>query len=169
MTHVTRRLTAKNRDQLRNPTLGNRVWATFTFFNLIHGSFAPRVHTRNSTFYLDRFRPISFFYCATPCWPDNNYDPVSVCLCTSVTSWSSIKTTERIELHGFRHGSFLPAILHCFMRKFGYLKNEGTFLWNFVPTLDLENFATHSDRILNMTRRRSSLSTTSRRDLAGRT
>ena len=25
------RLTAKNRDQLWNPTLGNRVWATFTF------------------------------------------------------------------------------------------------------------------------------------------
>jgi len=31
MTHVTCRLTAKNRDQLRNPTLGNRVWATFTY------------------------------------------------------------------------------------------------------------------------------------------
>ena len=31
MTHVTCRLTAKNRDQLRNPTLGYRVWATFTF------------------------------------------------------------------------------------------------------------------------------------------
>ena len=29
LTHVTCRLTAKNRDQLRNPTLGNRVWATF--------------------------------------------------------------------------------------------------------------------------------------------
>ena len=29
MTHVTCRLTAKNRDQLRNPTLGTRVWATF--------------------------------------------------------------------------------------------------------------------------------------------
>ena len=28
MTHVTCRLTAKTRDQLRNPTLGNRVWAT---------------------------------------------------------------------------------------------------------------------------------------------
>ena len=27
--YVTRRLTAKNRDHLRNPTLGNRVWATF--------------------------------------------------------------------------------------------------------------------------------------------
>jgi len=34
MTHVTRRLSAKNRDQLRNPTLCNRVWATYTFFNL---------------------------------------------------------------------------------------------------------------------------------------
>ena len=29
---VTCRLTAKNRDQLRNPTLGKRVWATFSFF-----------------------------------------------------------------------------------------------------------------------------------------
>jgi len=29
MTHITCRLTAKNRDQLRNPTLGNWVWATF--------------------------------------------------------------------------------------------------------------------------------------------
>ena len=32
MIHVTYRLTVKNRDQLRNPPLGNRVWATFTFF-----------------------------------------------------------------------------------------------------------------------------------------
>ena len=32
MTHVTCRLTAKNRDRLRNPVLGNRVRATFTFF-----------------------------------------------------------------------------------------------------------------------------------------
>ena len=31
MTHITCRLTAKNRDLLRNPTLGNRVWAAFTF------------------------------------------------------------------------------------------------------------------------------------------
>jgi len=35
MTHVTCRLTVKNRDQLRNPTLGNRVWATFTFYFLL--------------------------------------------------------------------------------------------------------------------------------------
>ena len=32
MTRITRRLTAKNRDQLRNPTLCNVLWATFTFF-----------------------------------------------------------------------------------------------------------------------------------------
>ena len=32
MTQITCRLAAKNRDQLRNPTLGNRVWATFTFY-----------------------------------------------------------------------------------------------------------------------------------------
>jgi len=29
MTHITRRLTAENRNQLGNPTLGNRVWAAF--------------------------------------------------------------------------------------------------------------------------------------------
>ena len=32
MIYVTCRLTAKNRYQLWNPTLGNRVWAAFTFF-----------------------------------------------------------------------------------------------------------------------------------------
>ena len=31
MTHVACRLTAKNRDQLRNPTLSSRVWVTITF------------------------------------------------------------------------------------------------------------------------------------------
>jgi len=34
ITHVTCRLTAKNRDQLRNPTLGNRVWVTFAFLSV---------------------------------------------------------------------------------------------------------------------------------------
>ena len=32
MTYVTCRLTAKNRDELRNPTFGNQVWAAFSFF-----------------------------------------------------------------------------------------------------------------------------------------
>jgi len=31
LTHVTCRLTAKNRDQLQNPALDNRVWATFFY------------------------------------------------------------------------------------------------------------------------------------------
>jgi len=35
MTHITCRLTAKNWDQLRNPTLGNRVRATFTFLPFV--------------------------------------------------------------------------------------------------------------------------------------
>ena len=36
MTRVTCRLTAKNRDQLQNPTLGSQVWATFTFLESSH-------------------------------------------------------------------------------------------------------------------------------------
>jgi len=57
MTHITCRLTAKNRDQLRNPTLGNQVWATFTFLPLSededdrqHGVFiggAPTIDVKN--------------------------------------------------------------------------------------------------------------------------
>jgi len=46
MTHVTCRLTAKNRDQPRNPTLGNRVWTTFTFTVVLHT--AVRSHSWNS-------------------------------------------------------------------------------------------------------------------------
>ena len=37
MTHVTCRLTATNRDQLRKPMLGNRVWATFTLLACCDG------------------------------------------------------------------------------------------------------------------------------------
>jgi len=35
MTHVTCRLTAKNRAQLRNPAHGDRVWTTFRFFTTL--------------------------------------------------------------------------------------------------------------------------------------
>ena len=41
LTHVTCRLTAKHRDQLRNPTLGNLVWATFTFFTCGESAVMP--------------------------------------------------------------------------------------------------------------------------------
>jgi len=53
MTHVTCRLTAKNRDQLRDPTLGNyRLWATFTFLVTLNlgGTFVEfRAVKANST------------------------------------------------------------------------------------------------------------------------
>jgi len=38
MTHVTCRLTAKNRDQLRNLIIGNQVWAPFTFIRVVSGA-----------------------------------------------------------------------------------------------------------------------------------
>jgi len=49
MCHVTCRLTAKNRDQLRNRTLGNRVWATFWSQKIsgeavLHPSQLPPLH-----------------------------------------------------------------------------------------------------------------------------
>jgi len=61
MTHVTCRLTAKNRDQLRNPTLGSRVLATFVKER--HCSHAVRKVARFYTCYVAR----------------------SVCLCTRQT------------------------------------------------------------------------------------
>ena len=56
MTHLTFRLTAKNRDQLRNPTLGNRVWATFAFCNVVcrRGSGARWRRGRQSGVWLRR-------------------------------------------------------------------------------------------------------------------
>jgi len=51
MIDVTCRLTAKNRDQLRNPTLGNRVWATYWrllfYYNILitdYGEGVRRLH-----------------------------------------------------------------------------------------------------------------------------
>jgi len=48
MTHVTGRQTAKNWDQLWNHTLGNRVWATFTF--VLKQQQQPVQRTLQSTF-----------------------------------------------------------------------------------------------------------------------
>jgi len=51
MTHVTCRLTAKHRDQLRNPTLGNRVWATFTFLRIVRILLFRKIHTYFNVLY----------------------------------------------------------------------------------------------------------------------
>ena len=52
MTHVTCRLTAENRNQLRNPTLDNRVWTTFTF-----STFRASQHRRLRAYYNRRRFP----------------------------------------------------------------------------------------------------------------
>jgi len=74
----------------------------------------------------------------------------------SVASLCCTETRPRATL---RHGSFLWPILSCIIRRFRYLQNMATSLWNVAAkaqTLDLENFAT-VDRVVNNTRRRSSL------------
>ena len=52
---------------------------------------------------------------------------VSVCL--SVTSRCSVKRDERINLV-LAWGFFRPVLL-CVLKKFSYLQNKGTSLWNF--------------------------------------
>jgi len=49
MTHVTCRLTAKNQDQLKNPTLGNRVWVyLYLFYCLSERVFSVVVFCRQT-------------------------------------------------------------------------------------------------------------------------
>jgi len=74
MTNITCRLTAKNRDRLRNPTLGNRVWATFTFFCssfglLRHYVFDLSVHLCVHT--LDSEWTLALSYDDWPSWCEN--------------------------------------------------------------------------------------------------
>jgi len=44
------------------------------------------------------------------------------------------------ESSWFWHVSFLPPVLHCVKRKFGYLQNKGSSLWNFVLNSGLRKF-----------------------------
>ena len=48
MTHVSdvTCVTSKNRDQLRNHTLGNRVWATFTFYPFSLAKYISDTHVQ---------------------------------------------------------------------------------------------------------------------------
>ena len=62
MTHVTCRLTAKNRGQLRNPTLGNRVWTTFYLY-LPYGQAPVRFVNWNYDVYVMFWRPTSHNLC----------------------------------------------------------------------------------------------------------
>jgi len=58
---------------------------------------------------------------------------------------------------GFWHGSFFRPLVHRVLRKFSYLQNTGTSVWNFFETPDLENFTTayrSSKRVVNLARER---------------
>jgi len=93
MTHVTCRLTAKNRDQLRNPTLGNRVWdragsvsvfKSVSVFVFLVGFFKSLYRFRYRFFKISlyRFRFSvtdsalvwdTFFTALSLCWQVNNH------------------------------------------------------------------------------------------------
>jgi len=66
MTHVACRLTAKNQDQNRNPTVGNRVWASFTFTQICGGTHAVR--HKNSSIGLVRL--VNYSQCHRRTEPD---------------------------------------------------------------------------------------------------
>jgi len=77
----------------------------------LHGTFSPARRRRDpvSPFVFTR---TTLCYCLV----------LAIVLCRlSVTSLSSVETAERIELFFWR-GSFLPSILRCVKRKFGYLQ-----------------------------------------------
>ena len=88
MTHVTCRLTTKNRDQLRNPPLGNRVWATFTFLRL---NFV-RIHT---AYYLSLKEEVSLAnrlrgaICREARWAGERFDGHARAVLEQY-SWSSV-------------------------------------------------------------------------------
>ena len=62
-----------------------------------------------------------------------------LCLCLSVTRRFSIKTVERIEWFLAWNVSSSYVTLRV-LRKYGYLQNEGTSLWNFVRNSRLRKF-----------------------------
>jgi len=123
MTHVTCRLTAKNRDQLRNPALGNRVRAAFTFFYFTspdcrstieqwncgltadrnRNSQTPR-HTTQQSFlchsrYAHRGRPDDAVYVRRPI------------LCASLRTSFRLQFSARIHRITFRRGNITAAAL----------------------------------------------------------
>jgi len=118
MTHITCRLTAKNRDQLRNPTLGHRVWATYTFlilpgvrtslFNsLIYHAYLPREKNIRNSYRVAKFcdKPSQSKIPAVP------FGSGSHLIHNSLVQFVQIHTPipARRSVHPFVHGSWLCA------------------------------------------------------------
>ena len=88
MTHVTCRLTAKNRDQLRNPTLGNRVWAlSFLLYSLIKFvEYMQVLYTMLISVSRTRRR---FAWCAS--WNYRKVCTWSACIATAIPNHSAVE------------------------------------------------------------------------------
>ena len=113
MTHITCRLTAKNRDQLRNPTLGNRVWAAF----LRSAKLTPRVF-----FPYPDSRRIDCDISISPCSPDcgNRYLILGVgakfCdqrLCTSIRLPARVHSSQMTRASVLHQSFFSRRLLLC--------------------------------------------------------
>ena len=111
MTHVTCRRTAKNRDQLRNPTLANRVWATFIFTYLNSKISQYRVQTFAGKIYTNGLVLSETNYILTARRYASAVLAMGLCLSVrlSVTSRCSIETAGRIELVFGMWASFHPS------------------------------------------------------------
>jgi len=90
MTNVTCRLTAKDRDQLRNPTVGNRVWATF-------------------------FYHASLCQCGICCIPES-VDLYMYAFSVTNQCWTNVSSRNRCHLHDRLMSSLL--IPKCILLKF---------------------------------------------------
>ena len=80
----------------------------------------------------------AYFYRAMLCIRGTSHRPVSVCL--SVSYKSVFYRNGWTNRASFWHVSFLPPVLHCVKRKFGYLQNKGTSLSNFDLNSGLRKF-----------------------------
>ena len=117
------------------------------------GRWAPRLHSSWGTAHFI-FLPAQRYAIA-----GTSYGLVS--LSVSVCHKLAFYRNGWTDRAGFWHVTwlvgFVRPILHRVIRKFSYLQNKGTFLWNFVPTPDFDNFASayrSSKRVHNLARER---------------
>ena len=97
---------------------------------VVHTMHIPRPCTKQCNFYprdatLARVGLLAMALCPSG----------SVCL-----SKVDVLSKRMKESRWFWHGRFIPPILHCVIRKFMYLQNKGTSLWNFAPNSGLRKF-----------------------------
>jgi len=85
--------------------------------------------------------PIYGKYVRIAFFAGTSYDPVSVCRSVCVSLSQGVLSKQMNESSWFLAWELLSTRLtHCVKRKFRYLQNKDTFLWNFVPNLGLLKF-----------------------------